>query len=169
MSGAWKETASEISTEAVNAIAEMRSVSYNLRPYHLDRLGLAKAIEGLAEAVARASGIEILAIVDDVDEVFTEELRINFYRIVQEGLQNIVKHAHATEATVRVEHRRDRVVLTIQDNGQGLPSGSRINDSARGGFGLTGMAERAALLRGVLKVHSESGHGTIVHMEIPVR
>jgi len=168
-SGAWKETASEISTEAVNAIAEMRSVSYNLRPYHLDRLGLAKAIEGLAEAVARASGIEISAIVDDVDEVFTEELRINFYRIVQEGLQNIVKHAHATEATVRVEHHGDRVVLTIQDNGQGLPSGSRISDSARGGFGLTGMAERAALLSGVLKVHSEPGHGTIVHMEIPVR
>jgi signal transduction histidine kinase len=168
-SGAWKDAAAEISTEALNAIDEMRSVSYNLRPYHLDRLGLAGAIEGLAETVARGSGIEISAIVDDVDEVFTEELRINFYRIVQEGLQNIVKHAHATEATVRIEHRGDRVVLTIEDNGQGLPSGIRSKNPARGGFGLTGMAERAALLGGFLKVHSEPGRGTIVNMEIPVK
>jgi signal transduction histidine kinase/ligand-binding sensor domain-containing protein len=164
----WIETAAEISTEAVNAIAEMRSVSYNLRPYHLDRLGLAKAIESLAEGVARGSGIEISSIVDDVDEIFTEDLRINFYRIVQEGFQNIVKHAHATTATVRIEHRGDRVELTIQDNGQGFESGARINDPARGGFGITGMAERAALLGGVLRVHSEPGRGTIVNMEIPV-
>jgi signal transduction histidine kinase/streptogramin lyase len=168
-SGTWKETAAEISTETVNAIDEMRTVSYNLRPYHLDRLGLAGAIEGLAETIARGSGIEISAIVDDVDEVFTEELRINFYRIVQEGLQNIVKHAQATEATVRIEHQGDRVVLTIEDNGQGLPSGIRSNNPARGGFGLTGMAERAALLGGVLKVHSEPGRGTIVHMDIPLK
>jgi signal transduction histidine kinase len=168
-SGAWKETATEISTEAVNAIDEMRTVSYNLRPYHLDRLGLAGAIEGLAETVARGSGIEISTIVDDVDEVFTEELRINFYRIVQEALQNIVKHAQATEATVRIEHRGDRVVLTIEDNGQGLPSGIRIDNPARGGFGLTGMAERAALLGGVIKIHSEPGRGTIVHMEVPLK
>jgi signal transduction histidine kinase/ligand-binding sensor domain-containing protein len=167
--GNWQEAATEISTEAVNAIAEMRNVSYNLRPYHLDRLGLTKAIESLTEAVARGSGIEISVVADDVDEVLTEGLRINFYRIVQEGLQNIVKHARATAATVRIEHRGERVRLTIQDNGQGFASGARINDPAGGGFGLTGMVERAALLRGVLKVHSEPGRGTIVNMEIPVR
>jgi signal transduction histidine kinase len=146
----------------------MRNVSYNLRPYHLDRLGLSKAIEGLAESVERGSGIDISVLVDDIDEVFSEELRINVYRIVQEGLQNTVKHARATKATIRIERRNGRIHLTIEDNGQGFATGFRTNDHGHGGFGLIGMTERAALLGGTLKIHSELERGTIVTIDIPV-
>lgn len=168
-SAGWKQAAKEISAEAVSAIGETRSISYNLRPFQLDRLGLRKAIEGLAQTVERASGVRVSSKIDDIDELFPEELRINFYRILQEGLQNMVKHAHATEANIRIEHLDSTVTVAIADNGQGFMPGHRVDDPSRGGFGLTGMAERAALLGGTFKVYSANGHGTMITIDIPLK
>ena len=100
---------------------------------------------------------------------FAEDLRINFYRIVQESLGNIMKHAQATEVTIRVKRSIEHVILTIEDNGRGFTPDERSPLTSRSGFGLTGMGERARLLGGELKVRSSAGKGTTVLFEIPLR
>jgi signal transduction histidine kinase/streptogramin lyase len=163
------ETITEISDEASSAIAETREISYNLRPFQLDRLGLTKAIEAMIRTTGIASGIRFTSELDNIDDIFPEDLRINFYRIVQESLGNIMKHAQATEVRVRVKRRIENVVLTIEDNGHGFTPDERSPLPSRSGFGLTGMGERASLLGGELKVRSTQGRGTTVLFEIPLR
>jgi signal transduction histidine kinase/ligand-binding sensor domain-containing protein len=163
------QTIAEISEEASSAIAETREISYNLRPFQLDRLGLTKAIEAMIRTTAIASGIRFTSELDNIDDVFQEDLRINFYRIVQESLGNIMKHAQATEVSIRVKRRIENVILTIEDNGRGFTPDERSPQPSRSGFGLTGMGERARLLGGELKVRSTQGKGTTVLFEIPLR
>jgi signal transduction histidine kinase len=163
------QTMAEISDEASSAIAETRDISYNLRPFQLDRLGLTKAIEAMVRTTGIASGIRFTSELDNIDDVFPEDLRINFYRIVQESLGNIMKHAQATEVNVRIKRRIENVMLTIEDNGRGFTPDERSPLSSRSGFGLTGMGERARLLGGELKVRSTPGKGATVLFEIPLR
>jgi signal transduction histidine kinase/ligand-binding sensor domain-containing protein len=161
------QTLEEIKTEASQAIEETRAISYALRPFQLDRLGLSKAIQALTKTVARASEIEITTRVDNIDDAFDDDVRINFYRIVQEALNNIVKHSGATHASVTVKRTKSSVVLVVSDNGKGLPSDPRAT-AGPGGFGLTGMRERATLLQGTMHVKSEPRAGTLLTMEFPV-
>ena len=93
----------EIGSETKLAIQETREISYNLRPFQLDRLGLTKAIEVMIRTVARSTEIAISSQIDDIDDLFPEDLRINFYRILQEGLNNVVKHAAATVVEIRIQ------------------------------------------------------------------
>jgi signal transduction histidine kinase len=163
------QTITEISDEASSAIAETREISYNLRPFQLDRLGLTKAIEAMIRTTGKASGIRFISDLDNIDDIFPEDLRINFYRIVQESLGNIMKHAQATEVRVRVKRRPENVTLSIEDNGCGFTPDERRPQPSLSGFGLTGMGERARLLGGELKVRSTAGKGTTVSFEIPLR
>ncbi len=162
------ESIEEISTEASLAMEETRSISYNLRPFQLDRLGLTKSIEALMRTASKSSGIRFIQELANVDDVFPEEMRINFYRIVQEGLNNIMRHSQASEARVRVVRQADQVVLSMQDDGRGsVPSSRSPEKSQGGGFGMTGMAERASLLGGTWKVESAPGNGTVITVQIP--
>ena len=156
----------EISAETKIAIQETREISYNLRPFQLDRLGLTKAIEVLIRTVARSTAIETSLQIDGIDDLFPEVLRINFYRIVQEGLNNVVKHAAATQLEVLIQRNGERTVLTIKDNGRGFAMAGPAAPSQPGGFGLTGMAERAKLLGGQLQVLSEPGRGALLTVTI---
>ncbi len=163
------ESIEEISAEASLAMEETRSISYNLRPFQLDRLGLTKSIEALMRTASKSSGIRFIEELANVDDAFPEEMRINFYRIVQEGLNNIMRHSQATEARVRVVRQADRVVITMQDNGRGFVPSSRSAEKPQGGgFGLTGMVERASLLGGTWKVDSAPGNGTVITVQIPL-
>lgn len=166
--GSKTQTLEEISDEATAAINETREISYNLRPFQLDRLGLTKAIQALVRTVSAASEIRFAAEVDDIDDLFPEELRINFYRIVQEALSNVMKHSEATEVAVRVKRSSHVVTLAIEDNGRGFTPAVRVSPTTRNGFGLTGMAERARLLGGEFKVRSTPGRGTIMTVDIPL-
>jgi signal transduction histidine kinase len=158
----------EISAEAALAIDETREISYNLRPFQLDRLGLTKAIEGIVGTASTACSIRFSQELDNIDEVFPEDLRINFYRIVQESVNNVMKHAEATEVSIRVERTTDHVLLTIRDDGKGFTPGTARSDSDRGGFGVTGMAERARSLGGRMTVQATPGHGTTVLVRVPI-
>jgi signal transduction histidine kinase len=95
-------------------------------------------------------------------------LRINFYRIVQEALNNIMKHSQATEVHIKIVRESERVMLTIRDNGVGFSLGTRASMGGTSGFGLTGMVERAHLLGGELRVSSAPGEGTVLILQIPV-
>jgi len=151
----------EIASEASLAIDETREISYNLRPFQLDRLGLTRAIESLVQTASNAAAIEIQTKIENIDDAFAEDLRINFYRIVQECLNNIVKHAGATEASVEVRVQQDEIRLRIRDNGEGF-SPQKSSGTTRGGFGMIGMQERASLLGGTVDIQSASGKGTTV-------
>jgi signal transduction histidine kinase/ligand-binding sensor domain-containing protein len=158
-----REAIEEISTEASHAIDETRAISYNLRPFQLDRLGLSKAIEALVRSASRATQIHFSTQIDNIDESFPEDQRINFYRIVQEAVNNIMKHSGATEAEIRVEKTEIRILLSIRDNGNGMALENKsVPSPGKGGFGLTGIRERAAVLGGAVRIRSSPDSGTLI-------
>jgi signal transduction histidine kinase/ligand-binding sensor domain-containing protein len=165
-----REQLGEIAEAAAQAIEEAREIAYALRPYHLDRLGLTKAVAELLDRIADAHGLKITGALDDIDGTFAPEAEINLYRIVQEGLNNIVRHAQATAASVKISRQADAVELTIQDNGRGFaPGEGRAGGERRGGFGLVGLAERARMLGGQMAVQSAPGQGTTISVRLPVK
>jgi signal transduction histidine kinase/ligand-binding sensor domain-containing protein len=157
-----RQTIEEINTEASLAIDETRTISYDLRPFQLDRLGLSKAIEALIRSASRATGIHFSTNIADIDTSFPEDLRINFYRILQEGVNNIMKHSGATEAEISVEKTSRGISLSIRDNGIGFFPQQKVTGISKGGFGLTGIRERALLLGGTVEVESQPGVGTLL-------
>ena len=163
-----QEMVEEISAEASLAIQETREISYNLRPFQLDRLGLTKAIEIVGRTVSTASGIAIECELDNIDDALPENLRINFYRIVQESLNNVMKHSQASEVKIRVLRDAKRIVLTVRDNGVGFIPTNRPVKGGKSGFGLTGMEERAHSLGGTFRFRSAPAQGTTMTVEIPI-
>jgi signal transduction histidine kinase len=151
------EQMAEISTAASEAISEVKEIAYNLRPYQLDRLGLTKAVEGILEKVSASSDINFSARLDEIDGVFSKEAEINIYRIVQESLNNILKHSAATEARLEIKRDGRGVLITIQDNGQGFTP--ETGERARG-LGLMGISERARMLGAKHELKSVPGKGT---------
>ena len=159
----------EISAEASHAIGEVKEISYNLRPYQLDRIGLTKAVEALARTSAACSHIGFTAEIDNIDGFFPQESEINFYRIVQESVNNIVKHSEATLASVSVQRDPERLRLIIRDNGKGFAPGGDRPDRRATGFGLIGIRERVQLLGGNTVIQSAPGRGTTMSIEIGSR
>lgn len=161
------EQLSEITLAATEAIDEVRHVAYDLRPYQLDRLGLTRAIRAMLEKIENSNGLRLRAEIDEIDNIFPKELEINLYRIVQESLSNIIKHAQATEARVLIKKGDGEVSLTVEDNGRGFSAADAqaAEGGARrgaGGFGLIGIRERAHTLGGKTIFHSEQGKGTSI-------
>lgn len=158
------EQIESISNEASEAIGEVKEISYNLRPYQLDRIGLTKAIEAIIRSAQTASQIEISSEIDDIDDYFPPDAEINFYRIVQECINNLVKHSEATEAIVKIERSQDNLILEINDNGKGfIPNQT---ESKTGGFGLIGIAERVEIFGGKIDVKSAPDHGTEIKVQL---
>ncbi len=158
------EQLDEIAGAATEALNEVKEITYNLRPYQLDRLGLTKAIESMLRR-ASSDATEFSFEIDSIDGAFPEDSEINVYRIVQESVNNIIKHANASLAKIRIERRERAVDITIKDNGKGFDTEkTRANG---GGFGLLGIAERVRILDGEFHVHSTAGKGTIISIELP--
>ena len=167
----------EISTTVSEAIEEVRTIARNLRPYELDRLGLTLAIESIATRIGSSSTIKFTSQIDPIDNIFSHEAEINLFRIVQEAINNVVKHSEATEVSATIKRDGTQVVITIRDNGKGFaPDTERgatqyesVNDLMRlrnRGFGLTGIVERVAMLNGKLSMQSSPGQGTTIRVEL---
>jgi signal transduction histidine kinase/ligand-binding sensor domain-containing protein len=162
-----KESLAEISDTASQAIDEVRGIAYNLRPFQLEKLGLTTAIQDLVDQVDASSAIRFTAEVERVNGAFPKDVEISIYRIVQEGLNNIVRHSQATEARVLVKRTAGLVKLTIQDNGRGFtPPDGPTAEPGRGGFGLLGIAERTRMLGGQVVIQSAPGGGTIISISL---
>ena len=160
--GAWfGEQVNAISTEISDAVREVKEISYDLRPYRLDRLGLTTALQGMIETAANSSGIQFATDIDNVDAVMPGQTEINFYRIVQECVNNILRHSQATQASIRIKRSAERLELTVHDNGRGFTPGETNQ-----GFGLAGIRERTQLLAGKLDLQSAPGHGTTITIVI---
>ncbi|MEW6207002.1 MAG: two-component regulator propeller domain-containing protein, partial [Acidobacteriota bacterium] len=149
------EQLEEISAAASHVLDEVKEIVYNLRPYQLDRLGLTKAIQLMLKKVFASNGIRCHFEIDRIDHLFSKEEEINVYRIVQESVNNIVRHAEATEARVIIKRYERQVEIAVEDNGKGF-----VTETASRGFGLTGMAERARMLGGSSSIDSALDKGT---------
>jgi len=166
---AQREQLEEITESATEALAEVRQIAYDLRPFHIDRLGLTKAVDAMVRQVAGATGVKVTAALSDIDGVLPAGDEISFYRIVQEALGNAVKHAQATEIQVGIRREDGTVALTVRDNGRGFAPAPASAAPGAGGFGLVGMAERARILRGGLTIHSAPGEGTTIGLTVAGR
>ena len=164
--GTAKEQFDEISLAASQAIDEARRIAYDLRPYHLDRLGLTQSLEEMIERVAASTSIRFTVNLPLLDGVFSKEGEAIFYRIVQESVSNIVKHSGTSEAVVAIRREEDAVTLTIRDNGKGF---SAAGSGGSGGFGLIGLAERVQMLGGTYTLDTAPGRGTAITVTAPVR
>jgi signal transduction histidine kinase/ligand-binding sensor domain-containing protein len=157
----------EIAESAIFVIDEVKEIAYALRPFHLDRLGLTTALEEMLERVAESSGLQLTTRLERIDGLFTPEGEINLYRIVQECVNNAVKHARATELQVTITRTARDVKLLIADNGCGFdPNGASHNGKQHGGFGLHGIAERARIMGGLLTIRSAPGQGVTVTLKL---
>lgn len=153
----------EIRDSVTDALSEVRSISYNLRPLHLERLGLTSTLEEMIEEIEETSKITINCDIAPIDDLLTPENEINFYRIVQECLNNIVKHSKAKRASVEIYRENEHISLTVKDDGRGFETETA---GEKRGLGLNGIAERVKILRGSLSINSTHGNGTTVSVTV---
>lgn len=171
-----KEQLEEISTATSQAIEEVREIAYNLRPYQLDRFGLTRTLRAIFTQASVTSGVNLSAEVEPIDGLFPSEAEISIYRIVQESVNNILKHSRATEAKLTIHRNGQEVQLVIQDDGQGFvkssgplgPVRANTGELSRGGFGLLGMAERVRLMGGAYSIDSAHGKGTTITIKLAI-
>lgn len=158
----------EIKTMVTGAIASVRQFSRDLRPLTLEDLGLSAAMQYLVNQLAQSEAIDVHYQVEGQAENLPADMEVAIYRILQEALNNIKKHARATKVNVLAEFAPEQVSLTIQDNGQGFEVPENMTDFASSGsFGIMGLEERAQLFGGKLTVISASEEGTTVHLLMP--
>ena len=144
-------------------IDDLRVLITELRPATLDQLGLRAALEDLAERVGQGEEIEVAADLQVAAERLDPELETVVYRLVQEALNNVAKHAGAAAVELQVRGRPDRIDVLVVDDGRGFDPGGE-----HAGFGLAGMRERIALAGGELQIESQVGGGTRVSASVPL-
>lgn len=141
----------------------------DLRPPMLDDLGLMPALRWLVSGMVEQHGVKARLEVKGNERRFTAEAELILFRIIQEALRNVGKHSGASKAQVRVEFGEDKTKVSVTDNGRGFELAERVTDLARTGkLGLAGIEERARLLGGSLRLHSELGKGAKVEVEVPI-
>ena len=161
----------------------LRHLITELRPAALDDLGLEAALQALARRAQAIDGLDVSiemdlpvsagvsdAAADDARRL-DAELESTIYRIVQEALTNVSRHAQASKAVVSITERDDVVYASVTDDGRGLPAVERLGprgDGLEGGFGMSGMRERAELVGGELEFGPAPGGGTVVRLAVPL-
>ncbi len=180
-------------SEAVDAVLDglgteidqLRHLITELRPAALDDLGLAAALQALARRAQAIDGLEVTTEIDlDAEQGGAQngseasearrldaELESTIYRVVQEALTNVSRHAEATSAVVSVRENAGVIRAAVTDDGRGLPQASRLGprgDGLEGGFGMSGMRERAELVGGELEIMPAPGRGTTVRLTVPL-
>ena len=149
-------------------VQSVHRFSQALRPSVLDDLGLIPALRSLVKDLQESDGIGTQLKVLGAERRFSPEVELLLFRTVQEALNNIRRHAQASEVQVVMELNEDRIMLTISDNGRGFELSGQIGDFPRSGkLGLAGMQERARLLSGTIQVKSTLGKGTTLILQVP--
>ncbi|TYP49277.1 sensor histidine kinase [Thermosediminibacter litoriperuensis] len=153
-----------------NCIREIRKIIFNLRPAALDDLGLEAVIRRYCAEFQEDTGVSVdLAIIGDKRRL-DSTVEITLFRVIQEALSNIKKHARASNVVVKLEFAFDAVNLYIEDNGVGFQfEDVRLLSEDGGHFGLVNIRERVDLLKGTIRIRSEPGRGTGIYISIPLR
>ncbi|HEV2071204.1 MAG TPA: GAF domain-containing sensor histidine kinase [Acidimicrobiales bacterium] len=149
---------------AQTAVAELRSLVFELRPPALEEEGLVATLAKRLEVLGRIHGLSV-ALVANSEERLEPAAETGLFRIVQEALSNVVRHARASRVDVTIERSRETVTTTVADDGVGFDPEARSIRARR--LGLTSMRERAQVLGGTVVVTSRAGRGTTVSVTIP--
>lgn len=156
----------EISIMANNALEEVRSISRNLYPVLLKQLGLTDSIEQLINSYDEQTDLFFSMDIDNINSFFKESTSLNFYRLIQECLTNIVKHAKAKSVTINIKKENNNIVTLISDNGLGFD----VNDSKKkNSLGLKTIFERIKIMKGNLSIDSKLNNGTSFIFSIPIK
>ena len=147
-----------------STVGAVRRIAADLRPVMLDDLGLVPALESLLNELGDRSGIEATVNAGSDELILREPLATAIYRMVQEALTNVARHANATAVVVDVVQAGETLHVRVRDNGQGLKP-----DPSRKSFGLLGIRERARTLGGDARIYSPPGGGTVVEIDIPLQ
>jgi signal transduction histidine kinase len=149
-----------------NTIDELRNISRDLHPFALQELGITKAIEHTLIQIDENTTLFISSQIDNIDNIFSRKEEINIYRIVQESLSNIIKHAKAEAIKVIVKKFSNNVTISIRDNGVGFDFNEKYQDIKS--LGLKTLLERSKFLKGQMKVISKKENGTLIEFKFPV-
>ncbi len=153
-----------------DTVKEIRTIIYDLKPSYLDD-GLIAALKNRLDVFMENSGIGVTFNVTGVDSRVEYYMTSTLYKIVQETLSNILKHAHAQKVEVDLDIFDREILLTVTDDGMGFDTvklKSKNRRSLTGGFGLEGIRERVELIRGTMVIDSEPGHGTSIRIRVPI-
>ena len=159
-----EEQLREITESARSAINDVRTISHGLRPIHLEQFGLRETLLNLCDQIRQTSSLECVHHIDEIDGCIPSDKEINFFRIIQEGINNILKHSGATQASFMIRRTDTSITASLWDNGKGFDI-----LSLKEGLGLTGIRERTKILGGTCDIRSTPGDGTTVLITIPVQ
>jgi two-component system sensor histidine kinase UhpB len=151
----------ELRETARHGTEEVRRIARRLRPDALEELGLHSALAALATAFERQTRVPVLRRLEQ-PATLTPEEELVLYRVAQEGLTNVARHADASRARLELREAADAIVLTVGDDGRGLPEGAETSSS-----GIRGMRERAMLVGARLTIESRPNSGTVIQLSIP--
>lgn len=162
------KTLRRLEAMTADSLSELQRIISDLRPSHLDDLGLPAAIRWYAGKVSERSGLKIRVDIFGEEKPISEPVKIATFRIVQEALNNTVKHAGATSVFIQLAYEPDSVHISARDDGSGFDLElTAMRQTSRPSLGLAGMRERASLLGGTASLQSGPGHGTLVEARIP--
>lgn len=164
------KTLRHLETMAADSLHELQRLIADLRPSHLDDLGLPAALRWYAGIVQERTGLKIMVAIEGDEFPISSALKIAIFRIVQEALNNITKHAEAKDVYIELEYRPRDVVVSVRDDGVGFDFDTvRLSRARRPSLGLAGMQERAALMGGEVSIQSSPGQGTLVEAKLPLQ
>jgi len=157
------ERISELVQETID---EVRAMSSELYPHQIENLGLKKSLEAMIDKVSRHSGVSVRVNIGDIDGILPKEHSINFYRIIQELVNNMLKHSGAKNMSVEIYKNSLYLETVVSDDGCGIQTiGKKSPDE---GFGLQNIEERVRLLGGKIKIESKRNKGTKVSISIKI-
>ncbi len=151
-----------------SSINELKEITYNLKPKLLDEQGLKASLNILVKKFSEESGIKGSIDVTGFEKRIDKKLELTFYRLVQESINNILKHSQASEFNIQLISKNNTIKLIVSDNGIGFDMNLSGNAKYLSGFGLLNMQERVQSYNGKIKINSSLGNGTIIFVEIPV-
>jgi len=162
---ASREQLDHISSTATKMIKHVREISHNLRPPELDRLGISETLRSILHDVRELDAFNVHGEIEMIDGLISKEDEINVVRILQEGINNILKHSGATAMDVEIKKHGHAVHFRIHDNGRGFDASAPDTST---GLGLAGIAERVQILKGSLKIDSAETKGTTLTISVPI-
>lgn len=143
-----------------------KEIAFNLRPAHLERLGLTDTIIATLEQSGATSKTDYKFNIEQIDNRLSKENEIHLFRIIQEAVNNILKHSDAINSFVEIKNDNNRILVTITDDGKGIENSKK--EKSKGSFGLRNMISRVQMLNGEIEIKSNDPNGTKIKISIPM-
>ena len=160
-----ESTFNETINSLESTIKELKSILFNLKPSILEEMGLGPSLTSLVNKISDESNVKGSLNIFGLEKRMDKKLELTLYRIVQEAINNILKHSEATEFSIQLIQKNDMIRILISDDGVGFQS---ANKKTNGGLGLINIRERVESYRGNFKIDASPGYGTLLIVEIPL-